>query len=84
MPVITTFGNQLTTRNTVASTIPQKPSSGRPDRVTEVEHVPRQPEDERAEQRDRDERGERDSQTAGDQGADPEHAQHHASDRAHR
>ena len=39
--------------------MPQKPSSGRPDRVREVEHVPGDPEDERPEQQHRGERRER-------------------------
>ena len=40
MPVIKTFGNQPTTRNTVASTIPQKPSQLRSRVVLEVYDYP--------------------------------------------
>jgi hypothetical protein len=52
-------------------------------RGCEVEHVPRQPEDQRPEQDHRDERYERNGQAAGDKGADPEYAQHDAEDWAH-
>ena len=78
MPAIRTLPPQPATRNSVASTIPQKPSSGRPDRRREVEHVPREPEDERADEDDHEENRDRDRQPARDERADSEHAQDHA------
>ena len=81
---MTTLGNQPTTRNSVASTIPQKPSSGSPERGPEVEHVPGKPEDEWPEQNRARERGERNRDPASDQRADPKDAEDHAEDGIHR
>ena len=65
IPVMSTSPNQPTTRNSVASTIAEKPSSGRPSAGREVEHVPCHPEDERPEQDRRGHRRERDGEPAG-------------------
>ena len=49
-----------------------------------VEHVPSQPENQRTEQDRRDECRERDGEPAGDEGADPNDAQHDSEDWVHR
>ena len=53
------------------------------DRGCEVEHVPRDPEEQRTEEERCDERQERDGEPAGDESAEPEHSQHEAQDGTH-
>ena len=78
MPAIRTLPPQPTTRNERREHDPPEAELRQPDRRGEVEHVPREPEDERSEQDQHDEHREGEREAARDERADPEHAQQRA------
>src|SRR5207253_3081125 len=82
IPVITSFGNQPTTRNSVGSTIAQKPSSGRP--IARPKSSTFQASQNNSGEKDRrHERGDRDREPAGNECTDPKDAHQQAEDRVH-